>query len=125
MSLQEVMEGLKGMDERKAAGPDGIHPRLLRRLPEGAIVKYCRLFNMSVERAEVPQNWRRARIIPLLKAGKDAAAIGSYRPVSLTSCVGKWCERVLASRIRFKMERSGKLSRWQAGFRVGRSVEDQ
>ena len=69
LSLQEVMEGLKGMDERKAAGPDGIHPRLLRRLPEGAIVKYCRLFNMSVERAEVPQNWRRARIIPLLKAG--------------------------------------------------------
>ena len=125
LSLEEVMEGLRVMDERKAAGPDDIHPRLLKRLPEVAIRRYWRLFNKSFERAEVPQNWRRARIIPILKAGKDAANIGSYRPVSLTSCVGKWCERVLASRIRFKMESSGKLSKWQAGFRVGRSVEDQ
>ena len=33
MSLEEVMEGLRVMDESKAAGPDDIHPRLLKRLP--------------------------------------------------------------------------------------------
>jgi hypothetical protein len=125
LSLGEVVEGLRAMDERKAAGPDDIHPRLLKRLPEVAIKRYWKIFNKSLEKAEVPQSWRRARIIPLLKAGKDAAAIGSYRPVSLTSCIGKWCERVLASRLRYTMENSGKLSRWQTGFRVGRSVEDQ
>lgn len=123
--MSEVEMALGEMDENKAAGPDGLHPRLLKRLPEEAIEGVRKLFWRSLVEQVVPQVWRQARIVPLLKQGKSAAEVGSYRPVSLTSCLGKWLERVVTSRLRFKLEAEGRLSRWQAGFRVGRSVEDQ
>jgi len=48
----------------------------------------------------------------ILKPEKDAAEIGSYRPVGLTSCVWKWMERIVANRLRARLEGEGKLSEW-------------
>ena len=33
--------------------------------------------------------WRKAVIIPLLKVGKSASELASYRPIILTSCIVK------------------------------------
>ena len=65
------------MDERKAAGPDGLHPRFLKRLPEAALLVVVRLFKLSVRSTVVPQCWRVGEIVPMLKAGKDPADMGS------------------------------------------------
>ena len=121
----EVRLALGELAGNKAAGQDYIHPRLLKEMSDGSVGVLTRLFNMSLGSSKVPQNWRRAKIVPLLKRGKDAAAIGSYRPVSLTSVLGKLMERVLSRRLRFSLESRGILSEYQAGFRSGRSVEDQ
>lgn len=123
--VEEVRRALGGIDGSRAAGPDGIHPKLLRNLPEEALPLVTRLFNSSFATAEVPQKWRDGIIVPILKGGKDPSDMGSYRPVCLTSCMSKWLERVVADRVRHKLETSGGLSDWQAGFRAGRSVEDQ
>ena len=98
---------------------------MLKNLPKSWMEWIRRLFDQSLKSGEVPSRWKEAKVIPLLKAGKDAGEVGSYRPVSLTSCLGKWMERVLAARIRYKLESEGSISKWQAGFRVGRSVDDQ
>lgn len=94
IKLQEVMAALQEMAKNKAAGPDDLHPRLLRRLPPEAIEVVRRFFNRSLREGVVPQKWRMARIVLFLKQGKNAEEVGSYRPVSLTSCMGKWFERV-------------------------------
>ena len=69
--------------------------------------------------------WRYANIIPLLKAGKSPGSLASFRPVSLTSCVVKTFERMLSVRLYQIAESGGMLSSLQAGFRKGRSCEDQ
>ena len=125
ITLHEVKEALRQMEGGKAAGPEGVHPRLLKQLPEEALEVVRGLFERSVGEARVPQCWRVGEIIPLLKVGKDPSAVGSYRPVCLTACLGKWLERVLAARMRWMLEGSGWFSCFQAGFREGKGVNDQ
>jgi len=123
--LAEVYDALREMDGSKAGGPDGIHPRMLKALPGRMVEVVWRLFSRAFEEVCVPQSWRDGEIIPLLKAGKSACELGSYRPVCLTSCLGKWLERVIARRIRWVLEKNGWLAECQAGFREGRGVDDQ
>ena len=87
--------------------------------------KLLQIFNKCLTSGDVPQPWKNATIIPLLKNGKPASALASYRPISLTSCVVKLLERMFSERLYFLAERGNWFSRLQAGFRKGRGVEDQ
>ena len=73
----------------------------------------------------MPQPWRNATIIPLLKMGKLASNIESFRPVSLTSCTVKTLERMIVHRLYQFAEARGLFSHTQAGFRKNRSREDR
>ena len=125
ISLGEVEDALSDMDGGRASGPDGVHPRLLKELPREALEVIRALFERSFRESRVPQSWRVGEVVPLLKAGKDPSQIGSFRPVCLTACLGKWMERVLVRRLSWMLESSGWLSACQAGFREGMSVNDQ
>ena len=57
--------------------------------------------------------------------GKPLDSPGSFRPISLTSCVSKLFERIILSRLLFFLESNCILSPRQAGFRPGRSTLDQ
>jgi ribonuclease HI len=75
--------------------------------------------------SEVPQEWRDAEIRPILKRGKDPSDPASFRPVSLTSVLGKTMERVINQRLKYHLESHELLTPNQAGFRARRSTEDQ
>ena len=73
----------------------------------------------------MPQIWKEATIIPLLKAGKPASELSSFRPISLTSCVVKLMEIMVADHLYHFAETNYILNPQQAGFRKGRGCEDQ
>ena len=50
--------------------------------------------------------------------------LASFRPVSLTLCITKLMERILANRLYHLAETSNMLSKLQAGFRKARSCKD-
>ena len=124
-SMEELSTALKEMKEKAAAGPDEIPPRFLKELGPLAASLLLAVFNQSWEHGFCPQSWRDAEIVPLLKKGKPASNPESYRPVSLTSCVAKTIERMIASRLSFLAEENGWWCEDQAGFRKLRSCEDQ
>lgn len=113
------------MKERGAAGPDNISPALLKHLGPKAISLLLDIFNASFQSASISQMWRDAIIIPLLKADKSPSELGSYRPISLTSCVGKLLESKITERLYAFAESRALFSSRQAGFRKGRGTEDQ
>ena len=123
--MSELCSAIKRQKAKGAYGADDIPPTFLKHLPDNALEELLELFNISFQEADLPSEWRNAIIIPLLKAGKSAAELASYRPVSLTSCVVKLLERILADRIFHMAETKGWFSKFQAGFRKGRSCEDQ
>eukprot|EP00061_Rhincodon_typus_P002622 g18031.t1 len=70
--------------------------------------------------SEVPEDWRIADFVPLLKKGSTDNP-GNYRSVSLTSMVGKLLEKILRDKIYVHLEANGLISDRQHGFVLGRS----
>jgi len=75
------------------------------------------LMNKCWRGDQLPRQWRTATIRTLLKDGKDPKNTTSYRPISLTSCLGKILEKIVADRLMFILESKGLINDNQAGFR--------
>ena len=78
------------------------------------------LFKLSLETGVVPQDWREARVSPLFKKGKRDRP-ENYRPVSLTSIVGKLVESLIKDNIVEHLDRHNLIRSSQHGFTKGRS----
>ena len=124
-TMRELKRAIAKLKAKGAAGPDDIPPSFLKALGDKALQTLLDIFNNSFHLAVVPQIWRNAIIIPLLKSGKPADELKSFRPISLTSCVVKLIERMFVDRLMHLAEENKWLSSYQAGFRRGRSCEDQ
>ena len=107
-----------------APGPDDVHNLMLKNLPEEAKVFLLEFLNKVFLEGLFPEEWRLAHVIPILKEGKDPLDPGSYRPISLTSCLCKLLERILNKRLVWCLEKQGVIDRTQSGFRKGRSTLD-
>ena len=68
----------------------------------------------------VPLDWRLANVTAIFKKGSRKEP-GNYRPVSLTSQVGKILERIIKNQIEEYLEGNGLIYSSQHGFRKNRS----
>ena len=57
------------------------------------------LINKTWKTGKLLKNWKKATVIPILKTDKLKEKVNSYRPISLTICIGKIAERMTNSRI--------------------------
>ena len=87
--------------------------------------KLLQIFNNSWKTGNIPQSWREATMIPILKKGKNKKDVNSYRPISLLSCTGKLLERMVNTRLTWHLENNNIYANEQAGFRQNLSTEDQ
>ena len=78
------------------------------------------IFESSIVTGEVPEDWRVANVVPFFKKGCREKP-GNYRPVSLTSVVGKLLEGILRDRIYMHLETQGLIKDSQHGFVSGKS----
>ena len=124
-TLDELDRALRLMKARSVGGEDRIAPRFLKALGPVARQFLLDCFNTSWTTGYCPQTWRNGVIIPLLKSGKPASMVESYRPVCLTSCLAKTMERMVATRLQHMAEVNGWWCEEQAGFRRLRCTEDQ
>jgi hypothetical protein len=72
---------------------------MLTNLGKTAKKKVLPILNLSWKRGIVPQIWKNAIIILVLKKCKDPKDPNSYRPISLLSCLGKLLERIINNRL--------------------------
>ncbi len=72
---------------------------------------------------EVPDDWKKAIIVPLYKGRGSRSECSSYRGISLLSVPENVYGRILTERLMEVTE--GKVSEEQGGFRKGRGCVDQ
>ena len=66
-----------------------------------------------------PVAWKSATGTMLHKPGKEAKKPGSYRPISLLSCVGKLFKKVISTRLNFHLTDIKFFNQIQRAFRQG------
>ena len=122
---EELDDALRFLPLKKSPGPDEITNEMLINLGPKCKKKLLQLFNDGWRTGTVPQIWREAIMIPVHKAGKDKSKAENYRPISLTSCMGKLMERLINTRLMWHLEKKQHIKPEQAAFRQNRSTEDQ
>ncbi|XP_065336851.1 uncharacterized protein LOC135937619 [Cloeon dipterum] len=103
-----------------AAGPDGLPAPLLKYCAAALAPSPAHVFNKSLESAELPADWKTAAVTPIFKDG-DKSNMQNYRPISITSLVGKTLERIVRDRTVEYLEKEKVIPSCQHGFREKRS----
>ena len=78
----------------KASGPDSISHKILKYASNAVSKPLTILSNRSLARSHFPEPWKLNNVVSLYKKGEKSDP-GNYRPVSLSSAVGKVMERVV------------------------------
>ena len=97
---------------------------MIRQLPSTFKESLLLVLNQIWVESVYPDQWKEAIIIPVLKPGKDPKSPNSYRPISLTCCLGKLIEKMVSNRLMWYLEKNNLLSEAQMGFRKHRSTID-
>ena len=124
VTTQGIYKLLNELKPSKSAGPDEIHPRILKETATqiAPVLKF--IFEKSLRTCDLPEDWRTANICPIFKKG-DRSIPNNYRPVSLTSVVCKVLEHIVCSSLMSHLDSHGIISNRQHAFRKGRSCTTQ
>ncbi|GFT29384.1 putative RNA-directed DNA polymerase from transposon X-element [Trichonephila clavipes] len=87
-------------------GPDGILYEILHHLDEDSLLSLLYLCNRIWMEQVYPSIWEETIVIHILKPGKDPKHPLSYRPIALTSCLGKTMERMVNVRLIYQLEKN-------------------
>ena len=77
----------KKCKQKSAAGPDNIPYEFIKELPSECTEIILKLFNTVYEQNKIPDSWKHALVLPILKPDKPPNDPTSYRPISLSSCI--------------------------------------
>ena len=112
----EVREAIRGLKVGRAPGQNGIPNRALKHLPQRAVSLLVRIFNVALRTHHFPAVWKHARVISILKPGKDPALNSPHRPISRLDTFGILFENILLARILSELSERGLMRDDQFGF---------
>lgn len=115
-TVAEVHKALKGIDPKKAAGPDNLDPYLLNLTADVIAEPLTYLFNLTLELNVIPSVWKSAYVLPLLKGG-EPSLLNNYRPISKLSVLAKVLETLVCNQMKEFLCDNNILSTFQSGFR--------
>ena len=115
-----VLKLLQALNISKAAGPDGLRPRVLKELSAELAPILTLLFQASLHQKYLPDIWKHANVNPIYKKG-DKTNPSNYRPVSLTCISCKLLEHTICTSLVQNLTKHNNLYPLQHGFREKRS----
>lgn len=122
-TLEDLADVSLRMKNKKAPGPDGIAPEIVKQVVNACPDYILKVLNKTFREVNFPDRWKKARVVLLPKPGKPLYQPSSYRPLCLLDTFGKLLEGLLVRRLFQVMGEDG-LSKDQYGFRSGRSTID-
>ncbi|KAE8726473.1 Glutathione reductase, cytosolic [Hibiscus syriacus] len=89
---------LRKIGRDKAVGPDQIPITVWLAVGEEGVKWLTNIFNINLETAKMPEEWRESTVIPIYKNKGDPQRCGNYRGIKLLSHTMKLWERVIEAR---------------------------
>lgn len=125
ISIDEVKRHVKNLKNAKAPGLDGIKPIVLKKMPDSLFKIVTNIFNWCLGNSYFPKLFKVAKVVPILKKGKDSKIPKSYRPISMLNCLDKVFEKIIFQRLIEFTENNSILKEEQFGFRKQHSTTHQ
>jgi hypothetical protein len=122
LTLRELQWALQ-TSTSKSPGPDTIPYSILQQIPPDQLQRLLKFYN-HIFTTGFPAQWREGFIVPILKPGKPATNVSSYRPITLTNCLSKIFEKILNQRLQAFLEEKNFFDPCQSGFRSSHSTLD-
>ena len=118
ITLSELRKSINKLKKKKSLGPDNIANEMLSHLDNSSLKILLNIFNLIWSQGRVPQIWKEAIMMPILKKGKNRSNISSCRPISLTSSCCKLMDRIFNKRMQTYLESESitSIGHEQAGF---------
>ncbi|KAG8212664.1 hypothetical protein J437_LFUL019450, partial [Ladona fulva] len=116
------VEAAVKVSKSRTPGPDGIAPQALRLLLPALKRPLATVFNACKERGVYPSEWKRSLIIPLPKVTTPTIC-RDYRPISVSSCLGKLLDRIVLAQLSAHLDKYQVISAAQSAFRKHHSPQ--
>ena len=121
LSLDVVLQYIKALKRNGSPGPENIHPIFIRKCSTNLAYPLLLLFKLSISEGKLPSAWKHALITPLYKGGLHSDP-SNYRPISITSNIGKILERIVTDYMMQYCLNNNIISKDQYGFVPGKST---
>ena len=122
LTWEMLQKAVEELPNGKAPGPDGIRNEVIRKLPDYYLLELLRQFRMSIRSGFIPSCWLNIKTIYIRKPGKpDGESPKTYRPIGLSSCILKLCERLVNWRLKCTVQNQGIPK--QHAFTVNKSTD--
>ena len=122
ITQNEIKKAIRSTDVNKTSLDNfNMHPRMLLHLGKLPLEIIGQLFNLCIKSGKWV--WNSASVIFLRKSGKKTySAPGSYRPICITSYIGKLLEKIIAARLHAFLEKKKYYDAEQEGFTTNRNT---
>ena len=122
VAISEIKNAIKSTNMNKTSLDNfSMHPKMISNFGDLALDVLQKLFNLSLQTGKWV--WSSASVIFLRKSGKKSYSIpGAYRPICITSYIGKLLEKILASRLDTFLMNNKYYDSKQEGFTAKRNT---
>jgi hypothetical protein len=105
------------MNKKKAPGEDGITAEIYKLTFKIFPKSITAMHNSCLKNGVFPERWKKAKTIPITKAGQqNSKDVTKYTPINLLTVGGKILEKALINRIDHHISSTEFLNKNQYGF---------
>jgi len=113
------------LGNKKASGEDGITGEIYKSAFETFPRYITAMYNGCLHRGVFPMRWKRIKLVPITKPGKDNSEdVTKFCPISLINIGGKVLEKLLINRINHHVFSHNYMNKYQYGFTSQKSTTD-
>ena len=124
IGVKSVAKLLWSTKLHKATGPDFVPVRILKEVAKELAPVLALLFQSSLDKGTVHDDWKRVNVVPVFKKGDRSTPL-NYRSISLITICSKLMEHIIHSNIMKHLHFHNILTDNQHGFRKWWSFESQ
>jgi exonuclease III len=124
INMANLNKILKNLKSKLSCGEDKITNIMLKKINEKFKIVLLHLCKTTVKTKNIPDLWKKVivKMIPKNNDGKKDPK--NYRPISITSCIARLCERFILHEISDHLKKNNIIIRQQSGFRSFRQTKD-
>lgn len=97
-SVQEIAD-IISKNKNTTPGINNISNKILKLTNENIHTKITQLMNTTMKDQIYPENWKKIKVIPILKPDKNPDQITSYRPIALINSLTKIFNKLIKHRL--------------------------